>query len=148
MKTTFLIISLFVGPCIAVRAGTAEEKAFTDKYKSAFETKDAATLHSFLHTQGADPGIVEFFKMMQTGEIGGKVSKIELVDLSPEDVKKAAAPQDSPGGEKVCLTLKPSKKLVYSIEQKNSQGSSTSTTENMVAEKDGKFVIPVPSPCK
>jgi hypothetical protein len=78
----------------------------------------------------------------------GKISKIELVDLSPEDAKKAAAIQDSPSGGKVCLTLKPVKKLVISIETKDSNGSSSSNSENFVAEKDGKFVIPVPGPCK
>ena len=51
--------------------------------------------------------IVGFYKMMQSGGAGDKVSKIELVDLTPDDVKKATAPQDSPNGGKVCLNLKP-----------------------------------------
>jgi len=89
-----------------------------------------------------------FYKMMQSSGAGDKVSKIELVDLTPEDVKKAAAPQDSPTGGKVCLNLKPTKKLVIVIEKKDENGSSTNTTENFIAEKDGKFVIPVPGPCK
>ncbi len=86
--------------------------------------------------------------MMQSGEAGEKISKIELVDLTPEDAKKAAAPQDSPTGGKVCLTLKPVKKLVIKIERKDANGSSTSTSENFIAEEDAKFVIPVPGPCK
>jgi hypothetical protein len=63
-------------------------------------------------------------------------------------VKKAATPQDSPTGGKVCLILKPTKKLIVTIEKKDANGSSSSSTENFIAEKDGKFVIPVPGPCK
>jgi hypothetical protein len=85
---------------------------------------------------------------MQSSEAGEKISKIDLVDLTPEDVKKAATPQDSPTAGKVCLVLKPSKKLVIKIEKKDANGSSSSSTENFIAEKDGKFVIPVPGPCK
>jgi len=92
--------------------------------------------------------IVGFYKMMQASGAGDKISKIELVDLTPDDAKKASARQDSPSGGKVCLNLKPTKKLVIVIEKKDENGSSTNTTENFIAEKDGKFVIPVPGPCK
>jgi len=132
-----------------VAAATPEqEKAFTDKYKKAFEAKDMATLQSFLYTQGADPAIVGFYKMMQSGEAGEKISNIELVALTPEDAKKATTPMDSPTGGQVCLTLKPTKKLIIKVEKKDASGSSSSTSENFIAEKDGKFVIPVPGPCK
>ena len=151
--TTFIKISsmafaLLVTTTLPIAAGTAEqEKAFVDKYKTAMEGKDTATLQSFLYTQGSDPAAVEFYKMMQSGEAGEKISTIELVALTPEDVKKATTPMDGPTG-KVCLTLKPTKKLVIKIEKKDANGSSTSSTENLIAEKDGKFVIPVPGPCK
>ncbi|PYK47761.1 MAG: hypothetical protein DME20_10910, partial [Verrucomicrobia bacterium] len=118
------------------------------KYKKAFEAKDTTTLESFLYTQGADPAILGFYKMMQSAEAGEKISNIELVSLTAEDAKKAATPMDSPTGGKVCLTLKPTKKLIIKIEKKDANGSSTSSSENFVAEKDGKFVIPVPGPCK
>lgn len=131
----------------AIAATPEQEKAFTDKYKAAFEGKDAATLESFLYTQGSDPAAVEFYKMMQSGEAGEKISTIELVNLTAEDVKKATTPMDGPTG-KVCLTLKPTKKLVIKVEKKDANGSSSSSSENFVAEKDGKFVIPVPGPCK
>ena len=85
--------------------------------------------------------------MMQSGEAGEKISKIELVNLTPEDVKKATTPMDGPTGE-VCLNLKPTKKLIIKVEKKDGSGSSSSSSENFVAEKDGKFVIPVPGPCK
>jgi len=133
---------------LGIVAGTPEqEKAFTDKYKAAMEGKDTATLESFLYTQGADPAALEFYKMMQSGEAGEKISQIQLVNLTPEDVKKATTPMDGPTG-KACLTLKPTKKLVIKVERKDGSGSSSSTSENFVAEKDGKFVIPVPGPCK
>ena len=149
MKIHILLCALITTVSLSLQAGTpAQEKAFTDKYKTAFEAKDTATLESFLYTQGADPEILGFYKMMQSAEAGEKISKIDLVDLKPEDAKKAATPQDSPTGGKVCLTLKPVKKLVITIEKKDASGSSTSKSENFIAEKDGKFVIPVPGPCK
>ena len=83
-------------------------------------------MESFLYTQGADPAILGFYKMMQSGEAGEKISNIELVDLTPEDAKKAATPMDSPTGGKVCLTLKPTKKLIIKVEKKDANGSSTS----------------------
>ena len=149
MKIRILVCALITTISLSLRAGTsAQEKAFIDKYKAAFETKDTVTLESFLYTQGADPAILGFYKMMQSSEAGEKITKIDLVDLTPEDAKKAAAQQDSPTGGKVCFTLKPIKKLVIKIEKKDANGSSTSTSENFIAEKDAKFVIPVPGPCK
>jgi hypothetical protein len=149
MKTFTIAGALLLAVALGVVASTpAQEKAFTDKYKAAMEGKDTATLESFLYTQGSDPQIVEFYKMMQSGAAGEKISTIELVSLTPDDVKKAATPMDSPGGGKVCLPLKPTKKLVIKVEKKDGNGSSSSSSENFVAEKDGKFVIPVPGPCK
>jgi len=149
MKIRILFCALIITVSVSLRAGTpAQEKAFTDKYKTAFEGKDTATLESFLYAQGADPEILGFYKMMQSAEAGEKISKIELVDLTPDEAKKAATAMDSPTGGKVCLTLKPVKQLVIAIEKKDANGSSTSKTTNFIAEKDGKFVIPVPGPCK
>ena len=149
IKISTLFLALLVTMSLHVAGATPEqEKAFTDKYKKAFEAKDMATLQSFLYTQGADPAIVGFYKMMQSSEAGEKISNIELVALTPEDAKKAATPMDSPTGGQVCLTLKPTKKLIIKVEKKDASGSSSSTSENFIAEKDGKFVIPVPGPCK
>jgi hypothetical protein len=148
-KTGTLVFTALTIASLSLHAGTSpQEKAFTDKYKTAFEGKDTTTLESFLYTQGADPAILGFYKMMQSGEAGEKISTIELVDLTPDDAKKAATPMDSPTGGKVCLTLKPTKKLIIKVEKKDANGSSTSTSESFIAEKDGKFVIPVPGPCK
>jgi hypothetical protein len=147
MSTVFLALLVAMSLHVA-RATPEQEKAFTDRYKKAFEAKDTATLQSVLYTQGADPAIVGFYKMIQSGEAGEKISNIELVGLTPEDAKKAATPMDSPTGGQVCLTLKPTKKLIIKVEKKDANGSSSSTSENFIAEKDGKFVIPVPGPCK
>ena len=111
------------------------------------EGKDTATLEAFLYTQGSDPGALEFYKMMQSGEPERKFQRLSFVSLTPEDVKKATTPMDGPTG-KVCLNLKPTKKLIIKVENKDASGSSSSSSENFVAEKDGKFVIPVPGPCK
>ena len=138
---------LFTLAFATLGATPAQEKAFTDKYKAAIEGKETATLEAFLYTQGSDPQALEFYKMMQSGGAGEKISSIELVSLSPEDLKKATAPMDGPTG-KVCLNLKPTKKLVIKVEKKDANGSSSSSSENFVAEKDGKFVIPVPGPRK
>ena len=149
MKSLLLIITVLVTRSLfAYTANAEQEKAFVEKYKIALEANDSATLQSVLYTIGADPMIVGFYKMMQSSGAGDKVSKIELVDLTPDDAKKASAPQDSPSGGKVCLNLKPTKKLVIVVEKKDENGSSTNTTENFIAERDGKFVIPVPGPCK
>jgi hypothetical protein len=100
-KISILACTALITGSLSLHAGTSpQEKAFTDKYKTAFEGKDSATLESFLYTQGADPAILGFYKMMQSGEAGEKISNIELVDLTPEDAKKAATPMDSPTGAK------------------------------------------------
>ncbi len=148
MKIKTAFVSLLFISClgsVSLLAGTPEqEKAFTDKYKTAFEAKDTATLESFLYTKDANPMALEFYKMMMTDGAGGKITKIELVDLSPEDAKKAEETQDGPGGMKTRLPLKPTKKLKITVETKDANGSSSSTSESFIAENDGKFVIPVP----
>ncbi len=139
-------VSLFAVP---LSAGTPEqEKAFVEKYKIAFEAGDKATLQSFLYTQGANSTALEFYKMMQLDGVGGKLTVIELVPLTPEEVAKAEKVQDGPGGQKFKIPLKPVKKLKFTVETKNANGSSTSSSEILIAEKDGKFVIPVPANAK
>ena len=134
--------------CVSVCAGDSpKEKAFVDSYKKAFEAKDSAALQSFLYTQGSDPGILEIYKTMQSSDAGERISKIELVDFTAEEMKKVALPKDSPTGGKVCFPLKPSKRLMITIDKNDAKGMST-TSGNFIAEKDGKFVIPVPGPCK
>ena len=152
MKIKLVLVSLlFITGLgfVPLLAGTPEqEKAFTDKYKTAFEAKDTATLESFLYTKDAIPMALEFYKMMMTEGAGGKIAKIELIDLSPEDAKKAEEIQEGPGGVKTKLPLKPTKKLKITVETKDANGSSSNSSESFIAEKDGKFVIPVPVAAK
>src|SRR5438552_7781 len=109
------LLGLVLAPlcAISLQAGTpAQEKDFVDKYKAALE--------SFLYTKGANPMALEFYKMMQSEGAGtGKISKIELVDLTPEDAKKASEVMDGPDGSKSQLPLKPTKKLKITIETKD-----------------------------
>ena len=146
---SFLTLTLTCAFATLVHAATPEqEKAFVDKYKTAFEASDKATLESFLYTKGANPMALEFYKEMQTSDMGQKIAKIELVDLSPEDAKKAGDAMGGPGGEKMRLPLKPTKKLKITIEAKSEGGSSSSSSESFIAEFEGKFVIPVPAAAK
>ena len=152
MKTKLPLVPLLFTLCFsatALPAGTPEqEKAFTDKYKAAYEGKDMATLHSFLYPENANPMALGFYKMMMESGAGQKISKIDLVDLTPKEVKEAAAVQDGPGGIKTRLPLTPTKKLKVVVETNEGDNKSSSTSENFIAEKDGKFVIPVPVTAK
>jgi hypothetical protein len=128
-------------------AGTPEqEKAFVDQYKTAFEKGDKATIESLFYIKDANPMALEYYKMMATDGAGtSTISKIELVALTPEDVKKASEVQTGPDGSKAKMPLPPTKKLKISIDTKDASGSSSSSKECFVAEKDGKYVIPVPA---
>jgi hypothetical protein len=144
-----VLLSLTCAIAVSLLAGTPEqEKAFVDKYKAAYEAGDKATLESFVYTKGAHPKALEFYKMMQSEGSGKKIGKIELIDLSPEEAKEAEAVEEMPDGQKTKLPLKPTKKLKISIETKDGASNSSSSSTCLVAEKDGKFVIPVPVPAK
>ena len=143
-----IIAALCTIPSLPICAATpAEEQAFLATYKTAFEGKDEKTLQSFLYTKDADPTVLEFYKAMQSSGLGGKVTRIELLPLSPEDEEDAAKIKDSPAG-KVRLPLAPTKKLVLEVTDVSSNGSSTSTSECFVAEVGGRLVVPVPAPVK
>jgi hypothetical protein len=147
-----LLAALFVTFAFgcSVQAGTAEQdKAFVDKYKTAFEKGDKATIESLFYIKDPHPMALEYYKMMATDGAGTeKISKIELVDLTPEDVKKSSEVQTGPDGSKAKLPLTATKKLKISVEAKDANGSSTSNKECFIAEKDGKYVIPVPAMVK
>ena len=135
-----------VSPLLA--SSPEQEKQFTDKYKTAFEANDSATLESFLYTKGANPTVLDFYKTMIVAEAGTKISKIELVALSAEEVKDAEKVMDGPDGMKLRLPLKPTSKLKITVETKDDNGSSSNTSGSFVAENDGKLVIPVPVSAK
>ena len=151
MKTkSFLAALLAASLGIGLQAGTpAQDKEFVDKYKAAFEKGDTDTLESFLYIKDAHPMALEFYKRMQSDGAGrAKISSIELLDLTPEDVKKASEVQTGPDGSKAQLPLKPTKKLQINLDRKDSSGSTVTSTTSFVAEKDGKYVIPVPATVK
>jgi hypothetical protein len=140
-------VLLAIVPVLGFCATPAQEKAFVDAYKKAFEAKDEKTLTGFLYTKGADPQAVEFYKMMMTSEMGSKISSIQLADLEASDRKRAEG-GPGPNGKPMKFTLQPTKKLVIKSETKDANGSSSSTNEVFVAESDGKLVIPTPGPAK
>ncbi len=147
-KIIAVILSLtFIIPALCF-AASEKEKSFTDSYKKAFESKDEAGLKALLYTKGADPEILEFYTMMMTSEMGSKISSIELRDLTPEEIKKAAEAMPGPSGAQAKLPVAPSKKLVLKVSVGDANGSSNSTSESFVAEIDGKYMIPVPGPVK
>ena len=145
MKKVLPMLLLAIAAIPGFCASPAQEKAFVDAYKKAFETKDEKTLTGFLYTKGADPQAVEFYKMMMTSEMGSKISSIQLADLDAKD-KKRAEGGPGPDGKPMKFTLQPTKKLVIKGETKDANGSSSSTNEVFVAESDGKLVIPAPGP--
>lgn len=133
--------------CVALAAGAAtpaQEKAFADTYRKAYEAKDDKTLASLLYTKGADPAAVAFYKMMMTAEAGSKITAIDVVDITAEDRKRIDSMQ-SPDGKPAKLVLPPSRKLVIKSETKSASGSSSGTSEIFVGEADGKLYILVPA---
>ena len=148
MKTKSLLAALLVTSLgFGLQAGTpAQDKEFVDKYKAAFEKGDKATLESFLYVQDPNPMALEFYKMKLSEGAGTvKIAKVELLDLTPEDVKKASEVQTGPDGSKAQLPLKPVKKLKISYDK---QDGASNWATTLVAEKDGKYVIPVPAKVK
>ena len=148
MKIKFLLAALLIAPLCAtsLRAGTpAQEKEFVDKYKAAFEKGDKATLESFLYTKDANPMALEFYKMMQTEGAGtAKISKIELVDLTPEDVKKASEIMTGPDGSKAQLSLKPTKKLKITTKQKTPMAARPVRARTSSRRKTASTSFPCP----
>jgi len=134
-----------VVPVASLAATPAQEQAFVDTYRKAFEAKDAATLHSLLYTKGADPKALGFYRMMTTVGMGSTIASIALVDLTAEDRARADRTMPSPDGKTLKLSLRPVKKLVIRVETKTADSSSTGTSEVFVAEHDGKLWIPVPA---
>lgn len=149
MKTPVTALLLTLATAFSLSgAETPAGKAFVEKYKTAYEANDKKTLESFLYTEGANPMALEFFKMMVTEGAGGKISKIELLDLSAEEQKKAEGIREGPGGQKTRMPLKPTRKLQITLDTKSAESTGTSTSTALVAEKDGKMVIPVPATAK
>lgn len=144
MRILTRVLLLLVVPVVA---SAADEEAFLAAYRRAFAGKDTATLNGFLYTKGADPMVVDFYRSMQSQDLGNPKAVITLEPLTPDEIEKAGKPKDGPGGPMV-LPLKPVKKLVTAITTDDENGKSTSSSSCLVAEHDGKLVIPVPGPAK
>lgn len=142
-----LALCAFLVAGIVAAATPQQEKQFVDTYRKAYDGKDGKTLTSLLYTRGADPQALGFYKMMLTAEMGGKITSIALLDLTPEDRKRAESTQ-SPDGRAMKLVLPATKKLVVKTDTKDKNGSSSSTSEMFVAEADGKLYILVPAAAK
>jgi hypothetical protein len=145
---TLLFAAAFLVVGTLTAATPEQEKTFIEKYKSAFQAGDKSALESFLYTQGANPQALDFYRVMQANGLGGEITDIYLLPLTPEDVARADKVHTGPGGQKFRIPLKPVKKLKFAWVKRTSEGATTSTTELMVAEKDGKLVIPVPVTAK
>ena len=133
---------------VAAAATPEQEKAFVESYKKALEGNDTKALAAFLSTDGASKDTIEFFTMMQAMGAGGKVSSIQLVVPSKEELAKYNTPMEMPDGKKYKMPFPPTKQLVVTIEEKSGDNSSKSTSKSAVGEKNGKLVIPVPVPVK
>jgi hypothetical protein len=141
-----IVASLSLASSIAFALSPAMEKQFVDTYKKAYEAKDEKTLNGLLYTKGADPQALEFYKMMLTADMSGKITTIKLVDLDAEDKQKAGATMKGPGGAEMKLTLPAVKKLV--IEMASTDGNGSSSSSSFIGEADGKLWIDTPGPAK
>lgn len=146
LSSLLATLTAVVAASVLHAATPEQEKAFVDGYKKALESGDKAALNAFLSTEGATAETVDFFKMMQEAGAGQKVSSIELVTPSKEELAKLNQPMEMPDGKTYKMPLQPIKQLVVVIEEKSENGSSKSTSKSPVAEKNGKLVIPVPVP--
>jgi hypothetical protein len=143
--TSFAASALLATAAFAVTP--AQEKAFIDAYKKAYEAKDAKGLQALLYTKGADSMALDFYRMMISTDLGGSITSITLAELTAEDNKKLENGK-SPDGRPMKMTLKPIKKLIVKTRTKNASQDSTGSSESFVAEADGKLVIPVPAAAK
>ena len=145
MKTSPLLATLLLACGLAAHAATpAQENAFLDSYKKAFESNDTKALAAFLHTEGASKDTIEMFTMMQSMNAGKKVASIELITPSAADMEKFNKPRPMPDGKMYVMPFAPTKQLVVVVEE----GGGKSTSKSPVGEKNGKLVIPVPVPAK
>jgi hypothetical protein len=160
MKST-LITSLAAASIILLCSGCTEnkesahtapgssatgEQAFLSAYRKALESSDTKTLDSFLLADGTPAEVVEFFKMMRDIPVGTTLVDVKLETPTAEEVEKFSSAMPMPDGKSYKLSVVPTKKLVVTMKEDSPQAKSTSTSTLPVAEKDGKFIIPLPVP--
>lgn len=141
-------LMLAAGTAQALLAATpAQERAFVDAYRRAYEGRDHPGRVALLYTKGADPQALVFYKMVLGAEMGGRMASIELVEPSAEDRAHAQTAR-SPSGRPQQLVLPATKKLVITSTAKGRDGSASSTSEVFVGESDGRLWILVPGAAK
>ncbi len=129
-------------------ATPATEQAFLNAYKAAFAAKDAKAIAALVHTQGANPAILDFYLSGLTSELGKGDLMVELKDLTKDDIAEAGKTMAGPGGASVKLSPAPYKKLVISVVTKSATGNTTSTTSVYVADEGDKIRIVAPANAK
>lgn len=126
--------------------GASGEQAFLSAYRKALETADTKTLDSFLMADGTPAEVVEFFKMMREIPAGTTVVDVKLETPTAGEAAQFNSTMPMPDGKSYKLPVVPTKKLVVTMKAEDTEGKSTSTATLPVAEKDGKFIIPLPVP--
>ncbi len=132
-------------PAVSSSASSGEQ-AFLDAYRKALETADTKTLDSFLLADGTPAEVVEFFKMMRDIPAGAKLVDVKLESPTAGELAKFNEALPMPDGKSCKLPIVPTKKLVVTMKEDTAESESTSTATLPVAEKDGKFIIPLPVP--
>lgn len=139
-----ILFSLLSFISSAAVAATPQELDFLSSYRKALESNDTKTLESFLYARNADPDALEYLKESLPLEEGFKISRLELLDVTPEEAAQALKPMPGPGGRFSALPIKPIKKFIIKVESQDSAGTAL-TTQRALGEVDGKLKILVPS---
>ena len=137
-------VAAFALSFCALAVTPAQEKQFVENYKKAYEARDGKALTALLYSKGADPQALEFFTMMMTSEMDGKIASIELRDLTADD-KARLANSRSPDGRPFEFVAPPVKTLVVKFANSAAGEPSYSETDLFVAEVEGQLRIPVPA---
>ena len=127
------------------QASAPDPAAFMETYRKAMEAKDTTTLDSFLLTDGSPAEVVEFFRMMRDTPRSSPI-QVELKTPTAEQAAQFSQAMEMPDGKYYKLPLTPTWQLVISSENKEEGSSSRTSSSFPVAQKDGKFVIPMPVP--
>ena len=121
-----------------------KEQEFLDTFRQALEKHDTKMIDSLLLKDKTPAEIVEFFTMMMELTPGMKIASVELVTPTAEEAAKFNKSMEMPDGKNYKLPIIPTKQLVIIMKEDSANGSGTSKSTLPVAEKDGKFIIPLP----
>lgn len=142
-----LLVSFLFAHSRCAVAATPQEQAFIDSYKKALEANDTKTLEGLVYDKDADPEQLAEIKESLTPGEGMKVSKVELADVSAQEIEQAMTPQEGPDGTVSAFTVKPTKKLIVTLGATDGSDFSFSS-QRAVGEVNGKLLILVPSVIK